>query len=122
MEEVVTHHRQRALKQRREVFGVHLQKRKEALAFCAFERLGAACCCPATKDLAHSSFRFALSEFLGRVIRRTRKRKRTIIFALGHVGNDSLSLLILRRTQHRHDSFERPVVERTLIVKLKRAD
>ena len=27
-------------------------------------------------------------------IRRTRKRKRTIIFALGHVGNDSLSLLI----------------------------
>ena len=121
-EEVVADHRQRALKQRREVFGVHLQQRKETLAFGAFERLRTTRGRPAAKDLTHGHFWFALTELVSGVERSAGKRQRAIVLAGSHVGEDSLGFFVLGRTKHRHNALERPVVERALVVKLERAD
>ena len=121
-EEVVAHHRQRALKQRREVFGVHLQQRKETLAFGTFERLRTTRGRPAAKDLTHGHFWFALTKLVSGVERSAGKRQRAIVLAGSHVGDDSLGFFVLGRTKYRHNALERPVVERALVVKLERAD
>ena len=121
-EEIRTHNIERCLEHRSEVFGVVVKERESGLPVSGISRkrrLGPM----AGEDLRHRDFRIGGNAKLRlRLFNAGKERVRAVIPAFRHILQDLLRFLVLRRAQFRNDAFKRPVVERTLILKLQRAE
>ena len=116
------HRRKRSLQQGRKVIRVLRQKKEERLPRLIRQRFRPLRRLPLIKDFGHRSFGRTLPQLFTGMEGRAGKSERTVIVPRRHLRNQRLRFFKLRRTQHRHDALQGPIVESALIFEFERAD